>query len=329
MKKSLLALAALATVAGAASAQSSVTLSGSVDLGVKHEGVDLRDPVTGAITGSDSNWSLGGAASSRTAITLSGVEDLGGGLKAFFLANHRFNANDGTVNSGIGFWRQSWVGLSGGFGDVRLGKMLPPLQEFNGQYEPWDGGDTVANVHTGGIASGFTNARYNGAAYYRSPSFGGAQLHAMVADSNQNGGGAGVANGETPVGVGVQFVNGPLSLALAGDRTATDVKTLGAYGKYNFGVATLLAQFERGNLVADDDKVARWSIGGLIPIGAAVIKVGYLKASDEEFSKIGLGADYWLSKRTRLYTDVGKIRGDGPTDGAKKTKFDLGVQHKF
>lgn len=318
MKKSLLALAALATLAGAASAQSSVTLSGSVDLGVKREGKANDDGVR-------NNWSMGTAGSGRTAITFAGTEDLGGGLRAFFLANHRFNANDGTQNGAM-FWRQSWVGLGGGFGDVRLGRMLVPLQDFNGQYEAWDGGDTVGNVHTGGINSGFTNARTNSTVYYRSPSLGGAVIHASIADADANGGGG---DAKRPVGLGVKFDGGPLSVAVAGDRTATDLSTLGVYAKYNFGVATLFGQFERGDNAADTDKVKRWSLSTAVPLGAAVIKAGYTRWKDEETSKIGVGADYNLSKRTRLYSDLGKLRGSGPSEAAKKLKFDLGIQHKF
>ena len=72
MKKSLLALAALGAFAGAASAQSSVTLFGVVDLNVTYQ------------KNNESTWSLGqdGMASSR--LGFRGVEDLGGGLKVFF-----------------------------------------------------------------------------------------------------------------------------------------------------------------------------------------------------------------------------------------------------
>lgn len=342
MKKSLLALAALASVAGAASAQSSVTLSGSVDLGVRRVGAVAKDGSTTTDT------SLTPAASSRSAITFSGTEDLGGGMKAFFLLNYRFLANNGTINPGgnagpantTQFWRNAWVGLGGGFGDVRLGRMLMPLQEFNGGYEPWDGGDTVGNVHTGGIGA---TVRANNAIYYRSPSFGGVEIHAAVASAKgQTNGQIDADNNpltptvlgdnsgdKKPVGLGVRFTGGPVSVALAYDRTDKEVKTLGLYGKYNFGVGTALAQFERGDTGPDTDKVKRWSLGGLFPVGAAVIKVGYTRWKDEEIRKLGVGVDYNLSKRTSLYSDLGKVGGDAATDAAKKVMFDVGLRHKF
>ena len=72
MKKSVLALAVLGAFAGAASAQSSVTMFGVVDLNVM------------TVDNGDRTYSMGtdGMASSR--LGFRGVEDLGGGLKASF-----------------------------------------------------------------------------------------------------------------------------------------------------------------------------------------------------------------------------------------------------
>ena len=63
--------------------------------------------------------------------------------------------------------------------------------------------------------------------------------------------------------------------------------------------------------------------------GAHTFKAGYLRASDEEWKKLGVGLDYSLSKRTIVYTDAAKISGDGATDDAKKARFDVGIWHKF
>lgn len=328
MKKSLFALAALATVAGAASAQSSVTLSGSVDLGVIRQ---------------NDEWTMGSAGSGRSNVSLSGVEDLGGGLKAGFYLNHRFDPSTGNVTSsapggsGTPFWRQGWIQLMSGMGDIRIGKMLPPVQEFNGGYEPWAGGDTVANVHTGGKYAGANNARYAKAIYYRTPSFGGFQVHAMGAAGESQGSSA--FNNERPYGFGLQYAAGPLSAAVAYDRNHNDLKTVGVYGKYDFGMAAVMFQYERQDEVSDfvdnsasafgNDKSKRWSVGAKIPAGAAMFKVGYMAWTDEEVKKFGVGLDYNLSKRTMLYTDVGKLSGDAVSDPADQVRFDVGVQHKF
>jgi predicted porin len=111
MKKSLIALAVLAA-AGAASAQSSVTLGG-----ILKEGVG-QTKFSGAGTGSNVALIDG---SSR--LLISGTEDLGGGLAAFFQLDTRFRMDDGTagatrVNSG-----NTFVGLRGGWGAFQAGQM--------------------------------------------------------------------------------------------------------------------------------------------------------------------------------------------------------------
>jgi predicted porin len=313
MKKSLLALAVLSAFAGAASAQSSVTLSGGVDLGVVRQ--------NGA-------WNMQTAGSGRSAFTLSGTEDLGGGMRAFFVMNHRFQPNNGVQADAPRFWRQGWLGLGGGFGEVRLGRFLPPLQTYNGDFDPF-GTDTVGSTHTGGIGAGSGgNARYNNAIEYITPNLGGLSARAMIAAADQNAS-ATLANGtERPIGFGINYAAGPLRVALGYDRNALDRKTTGLYGSFNAGFATFMAQYEKGDVSATAD-VKRWSVGTRVPLGAATLKAGYTNWSDEETKKIGLGLDYALSKRTNLYTDMGKLSGDGQTDTAKKTRFDFGIFHRF
>jgi predicted porin len=329
MKKSLLALAVLGAFTGVASAQSSVTLSGGIDAAIQRVNGD---------------WNMSTGNSGRTNFTLSGREDLGGGMYAFFAFNYRFNQGTGQTTSQpeVGrFWRQTWVGLGGGFGDVRLGRMLPVLQEFNGGFDPF-GTETVGSTHTGGLNAGLAgSARINNAIYYRSPSLGGLQFHANIAAGDQNGGQSCTVAGTTtvglcsltdgaerPIGLGAIYAAGPLRLALAYDRNARDEKTKGIYGSYDFGFANLMAQWEDGDISPTTD-VTVWSIGARVPLGASVLKLGYRNNSDLEQKKIAAGLDYSLSKRTILYTDVSKQSGDGFSSLAKKAQFDVGVWHKF
>jgi predicted porin len=317
MKKSMLALAVLSAFAGAASAQSSVTLSGGIDAAIQRQNGD---------------WNMSTGNSGRTNFTLSGREDLGGGMYAFFALNHRFRQGTGEISS-PNFWRQTWVGLGGAFGDVRLGRMLPVLQEYNGGFDPF-GTETVGSTHTGGLNAGIAgNARINNAIYYRSPSLGGLQVHANIAagDNNLNAAGAGAP--ERPVGLGVIYAAGPVRVAAAYDRNGIDQKTKGIYGSFATGFATFMAQWESGDTgpVTDPDATdtSVWSIGARVPFGAATLKAGYRHNSDLEQKKVGLGLDYSLSKRTIVYADVAKQSGDGFSDPAKKTQFDVGVWHKF
>lgn len=336
MKKTLLAIAVLGAFVGAAQAQSSVTLSGSVDLGIRRQ---------------NDAYNMSNAGSSRNNITFSGTEDLGGGMRAFFFANHRYNLNTGAQRDANAFWRQGWVGLGGNFGDVRLGKQLPPLQVVNGDFDPF-GTETVGSTHTGGIYSGNTRygSRYVNSIYYRSPNLSGLSFGAMIAAGDNNSE-APVASGlqgsgkERPLGFVVDYAAGPIRLSAAYDRNADDKKTTGVYGSYNAGVAALMFQWEKGDLytggAATKKDAGRWSIGTSVPFGAATFKAGYTKWKDEDVKKFGVGLWYSLSKRTTLYTDVGKLSGKGYADangGAtpgvlsdlnRKAQFDVGINHKF
>jgi predicted porin len=335
MKKSLLALAVLSAFAGAASAQSSVTLSGRVDAGIIRSG----SPTGG------SQWTMGGSQSGYNALTFSGREDLGGGMNAFFTLNHRFRINTGEINNPGGasnFYRNVFVGLGGGFGDVRLGRMLMPLQEWNGAFDAFDTG-YVASTHTGGINA---TVRATNTIYYRSPSLGGLFVHAAIAaGENQINGecnscGVG-ATSERPTGIAGGYASGPLRVVLAYDKNGADQKTTGLYAGFNAGFANFMGQYERGDkgrsVAAGGgiEKVGRWSLSAKVPLGAVTFKAGYTRWSDEDVKKLGLGVQYDLSKRTNLYADTGKVSGSGNltfgavTPAAKKTTFDIGVTHAF
>ena len=95
MKKSLVALAALA-VAGGAFAQSSVTLSGNIKAGV------AQTKYSGGGAGNGTGFSV---ADGSSRFIFGGTEDLGGGLKAIFQIDTRFRADD----NGGALLQPTWV----------------------------------------------------------------------------------------------------------------------------------------------------------------------------------------------------------------------------
>jgi predicted porin len=393
MKRSLLALAVLSAFAGAASAQSSVTLSGSVDAGLKRVGTVINN--NKAIT----DWQVGGSQSGYNNFTLSGIEDLGGGSRAFFSLNHRFNIGNGADNGftnggGVGtttstgnatpiiaepFWRMAWVGLGTGFGEVRIGRIQMPLQDMNGGFDPFGTG-TVGSTHTGGVAA---TVRANNAVYYKSPSLGGLTVHLAGAAgdgqlNNTEIGSGSSANprgffgqltrvpSERPIGLNVRYAAGPVNVGAAYDKNAADMKTVGVYGSFDFGAAKVMAQFEKGDNYTSagtastsrslpNEKIKAFSIGLTAPLGPVVLRTGFLKIKSDltnrDASKFGFGGDYNLSKRTNLYTTVGKWSGNrlasfpapstvttpaglaaysaAYSEALKKAQFDFGVTHRF
>jgi len=185
MKKTLIALAAFA--ATGAFAQSTVTLYGNVDIGYGAHKTTSRDGT--AFTKSsgvmDGSW-----AGSR--LGFRGEEDLGGGLKAEFTleqginptSNNGFNqrvasgAHQLADATGTAFAasnnRQSFLGLKGGFGSVRVGYQYTNSYDvvaFQGySLSEFQGGNYQNQTHANGTRAN--------AITYISPAFSGVTLKA-------------------------------------------------------------------------------------------------------------------------------------------------------
>jgi len=128
MKKSLIALAVLAST-GAAMAQSSVALYGIIDVNLQSTKTtgDVRKNLleSGGVNGS--RWGL------------KGEEDLGGGLKTVFKLESGFSVDTGAGSSSGLFNRTSYVGLAGSFGEVRFGNVRTAYDDVSIVTDPlWD-----------------------------------------------------------------------------------------------------------------------------------------------------------------------------------------------
>jgi len=199
MKKSLFALAALGAFAGAAQAQSSVTLFGTLDAGavyITNGGVAGSSTAAGAITqptgASSTDPTKNGPTTGNafayydSAIASSqwgmrGTEDLGGGLKAnFYLAGDANTNNGGSNVEGI-FRRGAWVGVQGGFGEVRLGTQANPIVTASASLMPFMG-NTAHGVRN---AVGYAVKDYNrNAIGYMTPMMSGLGLELQYAANN-------------------------------------------------------------------------------------------------------------------------------------------------
>jgi len=259
MKKTLIALAAAA--ATGAFAQSSVTAYGLADVGV-----NVTDNKGNTVTtAAQSN----GSATSH--LGFKGTEDLGGGMKAMFQFEATWSAADASsrtngtpavgTTSNVGNWlgnSQSFVGLSGGFGSVKLGT---PNSATLSAHGIGNGGFSTA-VGSGYRAVSFDAVRYQNSARYDSPSFNGFSVSYLLATANDKQTG-GTANGTTnQTGgrdgvseVGLAYANGPLNVQVAALTTSQDSLngvtssvTTRAGGKFN--LTTLGAQYKPGAIGA-------------------------------------------------------------------------------
>ena len=172
-------MAALA--ATSAFAQSSVTISGTFDANVKSA------QTTYAISGNKvTQNSLGYSDQGTSGIVFKGVEDLGGGLKTIFWYELNFNPTRGSTNlkvandtpaAGPSATNQNsslnngeiFIGLSGGFGDFKIGSPNTPSLTSQTSRHPF--GTKVGGGFAG--VTGVGHVRQDKAISYATPSLGG------------------------------------------------------------------------------------------------------------------------------------------------------------
>ncbi|MBB5393179.1 MULTISPECIES: porin [unclassified Herbaspirillum] len=138
-KSSLLLLAAGLTSGGAAFAQTNVTIYGIVDTSIHY--------LSNANANGNGVVRLDNGAIANSRIGFKGTEDLGGGLKAMFQLENGFSSDNGAMlQGGSLFGRQSWVGLQGGFGKIRMGRQNTPLFDLLADhFDPLTVGNYASN----------------------------------------------------------------------------------------------------------------------------------------------------------------------------------------
>ena len=157
----LIPAALLLAVAPAAFAQSSVTIYGVVDVYTAYQ----KSTVGGKDT---SLWAMGNNGQMTSRLGFKGVEDLGGGYRASFNLETGFDPSTGGLqNSYRYFDRQSWVGLGGGFGEVRVGRQNSVMFLYSGNM------DAFGAATYGSAYNNFANwlARVDNDVSYISPRF--------------------------------------------------------------------------------------------------------------------------------------------------------------
>lgn len=333
MKKSLLALAVLGAFAGTATAQSSVTIYGLVDMAVMkpNDGTATNPGVPG---GTSDAWHVNQSAGSR--LGFRGNEDLGGGLSAQFQIEHRFNPDDGGLTA-ASFWQgRSYVQLtSAAAGSVYLGREYTPAFWPAVKSDPfgWDGvGQIGGQAWAGYLAPNNGGVRTSNTVGYKSPNLGGLTVQAAVGLSETSG--AGRNNG-----FNVEYAGGPLYAGFGyekiTDGAADGTGVINFALHYDFGVAKLMGYYARAKVGTDGELSNRiFSLGARMPLGGGVVKAQYYnRKNDEDFTangekmtKLGLGYDYPLSKRTNVYADFGTAK---ETDRDNRNAFSFGVKHTF
>jgi predicted porin len=368
MKKSLLALAVLGAFAGMASAQSTVTLFGIVDTGLRQVKNGSNDSLK--------TMSTDGLNSSR--LGFRGTEDLGGGLRAGFWLEAGLAADVGTVGGGNGlfnnsqpsaaagatpaalagtpgafFNRRATVSLLGGFGEVRLGRDYVSTFWNPTIFDPFgtNGVGAFTNVSINGLGTlaGQSYVRANNIVAYYLPSTLGGLYGQLQTSAGENGGVVGDANKQSSGRIG--YAAGPINVAFAYGVTDTQPEeythwNIGA--SYNFGFMNLMGVYSVQEVEPREQKT--YLIGAVIPLGQGEFKVAYSNANQSgptaalngaDADQIAVGYVYNLSKRTALYGHYSRIKNDntsaafviaggtGSAAGASSKGIEFGLRHSF
>jgi general bacterial porin, GBP family len=348
MKKTLLALAAIAA-SSAAMAQSTVTLYGVVDASV--ENVKGDKSITRVTSDNLSSSRFG----------LKGSEDIGGGLKGNFVLESGLKVDTGE-NGGKAirfFDRAAWLGLAGGFGDVRFGRIDTPIGDIAGNVLSAQAYDDLKILPTR-AGNGFR--RTDNAVTYILPKLVSgltATLQYTTANGTSNAAGAETAGSSFGKGFGlsVKFVEGPLSAGLGYQRVNDDGAAAGdqranatlVYAGYDLGVAKVTAFYD-AETDPTNAKGRRMSVAGAkvsVPVspeftaivGAATARnTKGLAAGTDNAQIVTVKGVYTLSKRTAVYGMFTNVNNDtansynlgaAPVTGEGTRGLAVGVRHAF
>ncbi|MDL2354660.1 MAG: porin [Pseudomonadota bacterium] len=358
MKKTIIA-AILAAGAGAASAQSNVTIYGIVDAGLVRE------------SGGTSNYTkITSGVGSASRIGFRGTEDLGGGMSALFTLETGTKIDTGDVDTaGTIFNRQAFVGLKSHVGTVTLGR----------QYTPWHQAlvqvaDPFGTGYAGSSKNLFpdsgTNVRTSNTVVYTAPAMMGVTADVAYSAGEQAGSNA----AGRQFGGSIGYAQGPLNVRLAYNNKNSDVAPATGVTAVSRGIGTntlLAANYDfrivKAYAAYAVDKGfnstplgnANNPFGGVkpppstdgneillglsAPVGPGTLLASVMRKDDktsfnQDARAWGVGYLYPLSKRTNLYTAYGRIHnknGAGYTvannteAGTGDRAYNLGVRHTF
>jgi predicted porin len=323
MKKTLVAIAALA--AFGAQAQSSVAITGGFDAG--YQALSNNVDGTKNFRGVTNN----GTYTSR--LDFQGVEDLGGGTKASFWGEFDVNpvrstttnqavANDAATWNGTGFSGQQYVGLAGAFGDLKIGAPnSAAMASFNANAHPfgtalgggWSGG-AIGRLGSTGVSglNQFVGAASNAGRIvrnektvkYDTPVFSG--FKAEIEYSVSNGRSATVtSNDNNYQSIALDYNQGPLNVAYV-NASAKAGNTAAAVTGANTGTAPVAAANSSAGLLANQ-KVSWNMLSANYNLGATTVYAGYSTTKSDDATTGAAAEDSKASNIAVKYALNGKV----------------------
>jgi len=324
--KKLLTIAIAAAVAAPMAVSAETTLYGRVDTAL----ISTDNDTAGGDT-----WDV---STNSSRIGLKGSEDLGNGLKAIFQYEFGSITSEGggygdALNNRLGY-----VGLSGGFGTIAIGRQWTPyfgsvnktdIMNLNPSAGALDGDSVDANAN--GHYLGLT--RTGGAVAYVSPDFNGfSGKLALVMNDDR---GTTTSDGLDAFNLSLDYNNGPLSVGfsyLDYDSATGGADRWGLAGKYNFGNFALIGQYEDmdDTVSGANDGASSFGIAAQAYFGNNTLSFEYgerdFDNNSADLDNWGISAHHSFSKMTRVYVDYQQQETAASVD---ESTFGVGIRHDF
>jgi len=366
MKKTLVAIAALASVT--AFAQTTATITGVFDSSFANQKTTYGDAAV------RSQGALFNSQQGTSQINFALSEDLGGGLKAIANLEQDFNVNSKTDVANLGaasnivagnsstLGGQTFVGLEGGFGTIKLGAQNTPSLAIAAGRTPFGtklGSGFSDGTSTGLGIQGLGHVRESNSVEYSTPVVGGFQLRANLTNAtaafavNNYNQTAALSAANAKRDVGVSYVNGPVSAMIVNYKQNENYNQVHGFVTYALGDATVTYGFSNDSRLASQaaattdgaEKIAlvvgtlaSTNVAGTYKMGATTWMANYAKLDDKGTtnydSKItAVGAKYEMSKRTSVYGRYVKSSVNNTNSQSVQVKEQattlLGLMHTF
>lgn len=270
-------------------AQSSVTLYGMVDSGIRYTSNEGGSSKIEQSSGTPNRFGV------------KGTEDLGGGLSSIFVLENGFNITNGTLGqNGRMFGRQAYVGLSSvRFGAFTIGRqydsMVDYLQPISAGGHFYAGG---LGAHFGDIDNVNNGFRLNNAFKYTSQVYRGFTFGALYS----LGGVTGSFRQNSAMSAGASYKTGPVSLAAA-------------YMKVN------------NPIVASYDGTPPTSVNGFFPTGSPY--VGLQDSDQLKTFGAGISYSFGSANLNFLYTNTTLVKSFLAKGDARYQNYETSFQYRF
>ncbi len=323
MQKRLITLAVASVLVMPLVAQAGVEVYGQARMSadyVNNDDTGLASPAGSGLANPDK--SALSVTNNVSRIGFKGDEDLGNGLKAIWQIEQRVDFDTGGFATGP---RNTFLGLTGGFGTAQVGKIETPFRLATQRIDIFADTRADYNAIIGNIGGTLVfDKRSNNIIVYTSPEMQGFKLSGAYSPSDKNDDLPRIkSDGDKSVSsVNATYGNGPLYLAMAyesqGNYSGTnDARATRLGGSWDFGQGTTVGGvWENADKGGSNGDRKAWYVNAAHKMGYTTFKAAVAGAgdmgskSDTGAMQYSLGAAYAMTKVTEIYALYTMVNND-------------------